>query len=407
MRCRRAFDADLTAVVRGDAADAAFAAHVASCPDCAAELRVWTELDAMLRAGAPPDADHPEPETLVAFVDAPATLAADARAAIERHLTACLVCADEVGGLRRFDPIRAAAASTPTDADSVEPAVARGGIARVLWHPAFAYALVAVLLVPLVRQQLANVPEASRIAAARREAEAPPAPVEPARDAAAARDGAAGSNPVPQAAPRPLPEVAPPPAPAPAFAERVQKNAARAPGAAPLADRVLDRKVEQRREEPEQALERAPATEAPAARAKRADEGASSLPGLVGRAGAGADVARGGAVEAQPAVAVVEIRSTETTVVPFAFGDRRVRLRVTPAPADLPSGPLDVRVRGDGGAREITTRVADRADAIVVEIPPGWLVPGDYVVTLVPVAAAPGSGTVNLPFRVAGPGGPR
>jgi len=39
-------------------------------------------------------------------------------------------------------------------------------------------------------------------------------------------------------------------------------------------------------------------------------------------------------------------------------------------------------VRGKAGAHEIDERVAAGADAIEVRIPPSWLTPGDYVVTL-------------------------
>lgn len=393
MKCRRAFDADLTAVVRDEAADADFAAHVATCPDCAAEVRVWTELDALLRAGAPADADHPEPETLVAFVNAPgapapATLGTEARVAVERHLAACRVCADEVGGLRRFDPSRMAA-EAPTPDDQDEPVGTRGGVARVLWHPAFAYALVALLLVPLVRQQIVHVPEASRIVAAPEEAEAPV--TRPAAPAAPGLDAVAKS--------------APPPAPPPARAERIEKKkTAPAEEELVLADRSVGQVMERRRQEPEQA----PAAAAPEARAKleRDDEGAAPLSGLAGRAGGAADTASARAPGAAAPPVVIDLGSNEPTLAASAFADRPVRLRVVP-PSDLGPGSLAVRVRGRSGTREIATRVAFRADAIVVDIPAGWLEPGEYVVTLAPLAAARENRTLNLPFRVAGPGGPR
>jgi hypothetical protein len=76
-----------------------------------------------------------------------------------------------------------------------------------------------------------------------------------------------------------------------------------------------------------------------------------------------------------------------STVVSYAAAARGVLLRVVP-PTDLADGPLDVRVRGRANQHEIATRVIDRASAIEVRIPPSWLVPGDYVVTLQPVAGA-------------------
>ena len=60
MTCRRAFEADLAAVLHGDG-DAAFLAHAETCAACAAEVRVWRELDELLHAGAaaPAPAVHP------------------------------------------------------------------------------------------------------------------------------------------------------------------------------------------------------------------------------------------------------------------------------------------------------------------------------------------------------------
>lgn len=373
MKCRRAFDADLTAVVRGESADAGFAEHLVTCADCAAEVRVWEELDALLRAGAPSGTDHPEPETLAAFVDAPAMLAAAARVSLEGHLAACRICADEVESLRRFDQIGTAAAIPPREENPVEAAAPRSGIARVLWHPAFAYALVAVLLVPLVRQQIAHGPEASRIAATPKEAEAPVA----------------------------QPAAPPPP---PGRAEQVAKNAAPAEGPPVLADRPVGQMMERRRQEPEQA----PAAAAPEVRAKleRDDEGAPPLSGLAGRAGGAADTASARAPGATAPPVVIDLGSNEPTLASSAFADRPVRLRVV-APSDLGPGSLAVWVRDRGGTREIATRVAFRADAIVVEIPAGWLVPGEYVVTLAPLAVRREKRSLNLPFRVAGPGAPR
>jgi hypothetical protein len=57
-------------------------------------------------------------------------------------------------------------------------------------------------------------------------------------------------------------------------------------------------------------------------------------------------------------------------------------------PADLAAGPLDVTVRGRTGQADVQVRVTDRADAIVVGIPPGWLAPGAYTVVLQPLDAA-------------------
>ena len=370
MKCRRAFDADLTAVVRGEVGDPVFAAHVVECPDCDAEVRVWRELDGLLRAGAPAGAGaaHPEPDVLVALVDAPATLAGDQRAEVERHVGVCRVCADEVRSLRRLDAgalaAQAAAPSRDATAQSDAAPLRRDRLARVVWHPAFAYALLALALVPLVREQLPHVPRETRLADARREAPAAPAP-----------------------APQP---VAPP--------------AGQAEGRMRRAESKLD--------------ERAAANEQPSARAKRAVpeepevEGAPSLQDLAGTVRGETDARDTAALAAaaRPLApserTVVELRTRASTTIPYALGARGVVLRIVP-PADARTGPLDVRVRGRAGSRELAQRVAEPADAIAVAIPPDWLVPGDYVVTLTPAdGAAPGrraTEPVTLGFTVRAP----
>lgn len=358
MRCRRAFAADLTAVVRGEAADAAFAAHAAGCPDCDAEVRVWRELDGLLRAGAPaaPATTHPEPDVLVAFVDAPARLAADVRVDVDRHLGGCRACADEVRTLRRFDADALAGRSAIMPSDAVPR---RRGLARLVWHPAFAYALLALVLVPLAREQLRHVPPETRLVDARRAAPA-----------------------------------------APAYAKAPASQPAPAPAAAPADDQM--RRAESKAEA------RAATNEQAATRAKRAlpqepeVEGAPSLHDLAGSLG-GESTEHDGVVAAPR---VVELRAETPTIIPYALGAGGVVLRIVP-PAELGSGAVDVRVRGRAGSRELAQRVAERANAIAVPIPPQWLVPGDYVVTLAPVdAVAPGRGgnePIALGFTVRAP----
>jgi hypothetical protein len=373
MRCRRAFEADLTAVVRGEAADAAFAAHAAGCPDCDAEVRVWRELDGLLRAGAAvAPAAHPAPDVLVAFVDAPARLAVDVRADVDRHVGGCRVCADEVRSLRRFDA-GALAAPAPTASSDAAPG-RRGRLAQIVWHPAFAYALLALVLVPLVREQLRHVPQETRLIDARREVPAARAP-----------------------APQPAAQ-APPVAEAPASQPAAPPAAAQA--AAPGDDQM--RRAESKAEG------RAATNEQAATRAKRAlpqepeVEGAPSLHDLAGSLGRDADEHDGLAA----APRVVELSAEAPTIVPYALGARGVVLRIVP-PAELGTKTIDVRVRGRAGSRELAQRVTERANAIAVPIPPQWLVPGDYVVTLAPVdAVAPGRGgnePIVLGFTVRAP----
>ena len=405
MTCRRAFDADLSAVVRGEG-DRAFTAHWPSCPDCSAEVRVWQELDTMLRAGGPTDGAegaHPAPERLVAFVETPATLAAGARAEIEGHLVRCRVCADEVSGLRGFDPARLAT-STPPHVPDTTPM--RGRLARVLWHPAFAIAVAVVLLVPLLRDQLARIPQATRMVDARRDVAAKDAlssaevrakapagqskgsPADP-LNAPAAQSDAPAARP---AVPAPQPAV-PGSAgdgrqqrPAPAFAggARLEKDAAPAQGDALLAEESGRATETRRRAEPK--------SEAASNDEGGDREGAPSLHDLAG--------AVAPAPAAQPGPAVVELRTSAPAVVRSVVIERGVELRITP-PEDFPPGPVDVHVRGRSGGHQLATRIVDRADAIAMRIPPRWLAPGDYVVTLTP-ADTP-SGAATLGFTVAAP----
>ncbi|MEO6025743.1 MAG: hypothetical protein ABIR79_02610 [Candidatus Binatia bacterium] len=442
MKCRRAFDADLAAVLRGDAGDADFLAHYPTCPDCAAEVQVWRELDGMLRAGAPADAAHPDPEVLLVFVDAPSTLAAAARSDVEQHLAACRVCADELRTLARFDPatLTAAAPAAPAPravAAPASPPTVRddapspgGWLGRMVWHPAFAYALVAVLLVPLLRDQLRRIPVATRAVDPRHEerrqapesaapvmigaapAPAPAAPPPPPSESAdknekpahlqdqvavpapreadapaqgstesKARVAAADGGPRRDAAP--ARQMAPAPAaPAPIvglapFQRERQPDVA----AVPAEVARLEREEEPRRP----GVAAAPGLEAAfASRARGAmvqgpapksdAEVAANLPATVAAGGAGGSI--------------VEVRSSAPTVIPFAVAEEGVLLRIVP-PADLAGGALDIQVRGRVGGHAITTRVTDRADAIAVRIPPRWLASGDYVVTLSPVDALP------------------
>ena len=203
MTCRRAFELDVPAFVV-DPRDPAwddFRAHYPRCTDCAAEVAAWTAVQASLAER------HPEPEELLRWNDAPDALAAHARAAIERHVERCTSCRDELRALGGFAAVHApganAAAAALSGADhaathatgatehahhpsasrtggrhaerhafaregsargaahagapagGARSAGRRGPVARVLLHPAFAYAvLVLVLLLPGVRAAL-------------------------------------------------------------------------------------------------------------------------------------------------------------------------------------------------------------------------------------------------------------
>jgi hypothetical protein len=144
MTCARAFEVDLAAFVRDARAAewSAFREHYPRCADCAAEVRVWTELDQALATGS-----HPTPDRLARF--AAAGLDAGAHREVTAHLASCPTCRDELTALRRFD--FGALATAP--AMSAPPASRRRSwMVRLLWHPAFAYAIALTLvLYPLLR----------------------------------------------------------------------------------------------------------------------------------------------------------------------------------------------------------------------------------------------------------------
>ncbi len=146
MSCRRAYDIDLAAFVAEPHAPelAEFVEHYPRCAECAAEVRVWTEVHLAL-AGL-----HPDPAELLAYHDG--ALGDDARARLARHLATCPACAEELRALGRFDATRpGAVTTTPAPRPGVAPVTAR--IGRLLWHPAVGYTLALLLLVPLLARR--------------------------------------------------------------------------------------------------------------------------------------------------------------------------------------------------------------------------------------------------------------
>jgi len=144
MECRRAFEIDLGAYLRDPRARVwdDFRAHYPRCAACAAEVHAHTEVALLL---AP---EHPDPERLLRFEDAPASLAATERAAITTHLAGCLPCRDELSALRRFAPVleEAPAAAAPRRA-VVERRRWLPAFGEWLWQPAVAWAAVLMLVV--------------------------------------------------------------------------------------------------------------------------------------------------------------------------------------------------------------------------------------------------------------------
>lgn len=175
--CHRAFETDVPAFVRDPRAAEwnDFRDHYPRCSPCTAEVRAWTELhDALDVLGGPTgDGAHPSEDTLLRFAERREDLAPAERDAVARHVHACRPCRDELAALARFDfaaltarePTTAPARQTRSFVDSVRRALA--SVRHVALHPAFAYALVVLLLVPTLARrstQVAKPDEAARAA---------------------------------------------------------------------------------------------------------------------------------------------------------------------------------------------------------------------------------------------------
>jgi len=153
--CSQTQELDLTSFL-ADANRSEFAAfreHYPSCAECSAEVRAWTELHQVLTA-AGAEAAHPSEEGLLRFEQQPESLSAAECRAIETHLESCLSCKDELRTLRDFD--FASLDTSPVTETRASRAWLEGLAARLrglVWHPAFAYALVLSLLVPIIAQE--------------------------------------------------------------------------------------------------------------------------------------------------------------------------------------------------------------------------------------------------------------
>lgn len=152
MSCGRAFEIDLAAFLEGgrEGELADFREHYPTCAACSAEIRAWTELH--LGLGGGPESVHPTPETLLRLEDEPDTLPASTRRPIEDHVARCRSCRDELAALRGF--------AAPGREPSAARSRSRGwsgllaGLRGLVLHPAFAYALLLLVLTPTIWLQL-------------------------------------------------------------------------------------------------------------------------------------------------------------------------------------------------------------------------------------------------------------
>ena len=184
MSCRRSLEIELPEFLAepGAAAFDEFRDHYPRCAECAAEVHAWTELDAQLAAGGGGSGNaHPEPEQLTRYEALPA----GERAGLDQHLAGCPSCREELRQLRGFSPERLAQQlRAPLRERRGRTRRALGLLGRMVWHPAFAYAIAGLLLFPALRQSFERAPmriasaparddEAGRVLAAAREPATP------------------------------------------------------------------------------------------------------------------------------------------------------------------------------------------------------------------------------------------
>ncbi|MFQ5697661.1 MAG: hypothetical protein ACE5IL_05170 [Myxococcota bacterium] len=149
MSCRRAFELDPVEFLAdprsrefGDFVD-----HYPRCPECSAEVRAWTELQVGL---ADAGQAHPEPATLLQLQRHPESLG-ETRARVAAHVAHCRTCSEELEALRRFESQPRPVAVSSRRRGSLRAALSR--LRGLVLHPAFAYALVLLLLVPALRDR--------------------------------------------------------------------------------------------------------------------------------------------------------------------------------------------------------------------------------------------------------------
>ena len=348
MSCRRAFDVDLADFVASSARPewAEFRAHYARCAECSAEVRAWTELHLLLQ----PPAAHPAEVLLFRFETERDRLPAAERRLVEEHLARCPSCKDELAALRRFD-----FASLEPRAAASPPASFAAFLRRLVLHPAFAYAIVLLLLYPALEGRLPS----------------------PARQAAR-EDGKPAIEPLADKN-APAGEVSPKPA---------------EPAAPANVARSEERRFMRARKEAEAPALRESGraggerdVEATADAYSVAQEKAERLYGKLDAA-------------AEPAGWKILAPSGAGAPVDVAARELGAGLVLTlPVPEAARSGTVEVRVLDARGGREMRERFARAAERVAMHLPAAWLTPGTYTAELRRLDAGPSSAEV-FSFRV-------
>lgn len=462
MSCRRAFEIDLPGFLDDPRAPAwdEFRAHYPRCATCAAEVAAWTAVHEALASRHPEPAEllrwsdapddlspverariaahvercascHDELRALTGFTaDAYGVPAANAsRASAGADTVAPTVASDAGIGAGSVPPTRGPGTGRnrlaahlpsavrgggrhPDPHPPVRPGTARatehdagtrrarGVIRRVLWHPAFAYAALAVLLLlPTFRSAF---DDAATELALQRPEDGERAVADDARPVAAMQpqappDATAVTAPrAPAAAPPRAPDAAPAAPAEPAHVEKRQADAeqdAAAHGDARSFDARVDRTAPR-------LLRQAPPRSVPApapgeARGRAVADDATSGAGRdAALAGARSDAtgvadavpaARSPSVAPPPAAAHIpmergqrEETAAQTTgairLVSSPDGDRTI---VVTLPDDAPRTGLELRVRDDAGGREFRARASTTEDdrEVSVALPQGFRAP--------------------------------
>ena len=385
MSCERVHQIDLAGFLASprDDAHAAFREHYPVCAECAAEVRAFTELDLLLRGSE----THPSPEVLLRYEDEPMSLPDARRAELDRHVALCAACRDELRVLRQLQQLPvAAAAARQVRAPGLESAPLLASVLarlrRWLWNPALPYALVLVLLVPLVVQRWAVLEEERNLLA----------PTPPRADAPA-------RAPAPQAS-RSFAEgmIGRDEQPAPALAAEPARARARELKEYAVARELVAESALEFEEAPAAEL-RQRRENAPLARMKQSVPSAGPAAGRAGEVAIAGkrDVARklhsaqdvdskslysSSAAPAADAISAALVAALE--------GDERVF--IVPA-AQLPAGAgeVELRIRLAGGRRELVERRTLGPDgALEVRVPAAWLGEGQHIVEISALAETAG-----------------
>ncbi|MDG2304932.1 MAG: hypothetical protein P8R42_09785 [Candidatus Binatia bacterium] len=120
MSCRRIEELDLPGFLEDptDENFLSFREHYPACRDCSAEIHIWTELHMELGADA-----HPSIDEILMLQDAPASLSSKDRTRLLAHVASCDPCTEEIQSLESFAPEEdfgaVAAAALPESEDAI------------------------------------------------------------------------------------------------------------------------------------------------------------------------------------------------------------------------------------------------------------------------------------------------